>query len=60
MSAGPNAIPLREENPEWGGLDLSDFKCECGYTGKAYELLVEPDNDTMYCPVCKTTAWIWV
>ena len=59
MSAGKNAIPLSEENPEWLKTDIPDFKCDCGYIGKGHELLVEEDNDTMYCPMCTTAAWIW-
>ena len=58
MSAGDKAITLAEENPNgyvfnWG------FTCECGYRGVAGELLVEPDDTTMWCPQCRCAGWIW-
>ena len=59
MSAGKNAIPLIEENPNWKD-DLPSFTCNgCGYTGKGHELLCEEDNETLYCPQCETAAWVW-
>jgi len=70
MSAPDNAITLKAEadlhNPHWWettDLDTWCFKCDaCGYEGKAAELLVDPDgdNDTMWCPICTTAAWVWV
>ena len=60
MSAGPNAIPLSEENPEWLREDLPGFTCQgCGYSGKGHELLCEEDDTTLWCPQCETAAWIW-
>lgn len=60
MSAGKDAIPLSEENPNWENSGLPDFTCEtCGYHGKGYELLCEPDDDTLWCPNCGLASWIW-
>lgn len=59
MSAGKNAIPLAQdvENPPDLGFTCQDENC--GYRGKAGELLVEPDNTTMYCPQCGNANWWW-
>jgi hypothetical protein len=37
------------------------FTCACGYSGKAGELLTEPDGDNqmLWCPVCETASWVW-
>ena len=60
MSAPSDTITLAEEAegdlPDWG------FICnECGYRGKAAELLVDPsgEEDTMWCPQCGLAAWVW-
>ena len=59
MSAGNKAIPLIKENPEWKDK-LPSFTCEsCGYQGNGHELLCEEDETTLYCPVCRTAAWVW-
>lgn len=70
MSAGPNAKPLGFKNWQLDGKELSEeeaketarlwvFDCECGYVGSVNELLAEDDNDTLYCPKCRTAAWFW-
>jgi len=58
MSAGKNARPLIEENPEWKD-QLPSFTCDCGYSGLGHELLCEEDETTLYCPLCGLAAWIW-
>ena len=58
MSAGKNAIPLYSENPEWMN-ELPTFICICGFRGKGHELLCENDDDTLWCPSCKTAVWAW-
>ena len=66
MSAGPKAKPIGKEGWENSDgnptTDLPAFTCQeesCGYKGTADELLVEDDDDNMYCPVCGLMYWIW-
>ncbi len=58
MSASDKAITLAEDNPNWKTCHWA-FTCECGCKGEAWELLVEEDNTTMYCPQCRNAGWIW-
>ena len=59
MSAPDNAIPLKEENPDWAG-QLPGFHCPaCNYSGMGEELLCTDDDDTLWCPMCRTSGWIW-
>jgi hypothetical protein len=64
MSAPQNAIPLVKENPDWIKKDPSwKFVCcdeTCGHVGHASQLLCVPDNETMWCPICKTIDWVWL
>lgn len=62
MSAPSDAITLKEESAVMGRTVDWSFTCnECGYHGKAEELLVDPsgEDDTMWCPQCGLAAWIW-
>ena len=60
MSASDHAVPLYEENAESKTAGLSDFKClGCGYKGKAGELLCVKEEDTLWCPICRTSGWVW-
>lgn len=59
MSAGPNAIPLSKENPEWLKRTNSFICNNCGYKGIVYELLCEEDDDTLWCPQCRLADWGW-
>lgn len=58
MSAGPKAVPLSKENPDWIECTWG-FTCQCGHKGIAHELLCEIDNSTLYCPQCECAAWTW-
>lgn len=64
MSAGKDAVPMKDEcanYPNAGGL-LWRVACQdedCQWVGVVGELLVEPDNSTMYCPQCRTANWIY-
>jgi len=56
-----NKIPLRIENPEWLKNNWK-ATCQdeaCGWRGPVHDLLVEPDNSTMYCPQCGTANWVY-
>lgn len=62
MSAPDDAITLKEELADWPeNLDELRFKCPCGYRGMAEELLVDSTGreDTMWCPVCRLSGWVW-
>ena len=59
MSAGPEAIPLIDENPIWID-ELPFFTClNCGYQGIGHELLCEEGDTTLWCPQCRTASWVW-
>jgi len=59
MSAPDNAISLAEENPNWKKRHLK-FKCSCGYIGHMSELLCVDDDETRWCPICRTSGWVWI
>lgn len=60
MSAPDHAIPLSKENVDWETANLSDFKCfGCGYKGKGCELLCVDESETLWCPICRTSGWVW-
>lgn len=60
MSAPDHAIPLSEENPNWKKeKGFPDFKCPCGYEGRGHELLCVDESETLWCPVCRTSGWVW-
>lgn len=60
MSAGKDAIPMWKENIAWKKSAPEPVTCwGCNWKGPAYELLVEPDNQTMYCPQCGTSGWVF-
>lgn len=71
MSAGKNAkavgfkgwchpVTGQSLSIEQAKESLPRYRCECGHTGIAGELLEDgDDNDTLYCPVCRTAAWVW-
>lgn len=67
MSAPDNAITIKEEakrywrHPSPSVLAM-EIKCEgCSWEGQFGELLCDSNtnNDTTWCPQCKTAAWIW-
>ena len=60
MSAGPKAIPLSEENPNWEKDHPGQVECYgCRWEGQFYELLCEPDEETLWCPQCKASGWAY-
>jgi len=68
MSAPKHAEPLGTEgwqNKDGTPCDMKDLPnvvCEgCGWKGHVSQLLaVDPDeNSTMWCPQCRTAAWVY-
>lgn len=66
MSAPNDAITLEEyaDHADWGMANAKHltFECTgCGYKGAAGELLTEPEgsNQTLWCPQCRTSGWVW-
>jgi hypothetical protein len=59
MSASKTAIPLSEENPDWLNNHTKVRCTGCNWRGELHQLLCEPDNETVYCPVCETSGWVW-
>ena len=58
MSAGPNSIPLWKESIEWKTDPAGRVWCQgCNWKGQHYELLCEPDEETVWCPQCKGPGW---
>ena len=58
MSAPENARPIGK--PPNDSEDLPTFECMgCGYKGGGEELLGVDDQETMWCPICKTSGWVW-
>ena len=54
MSAGEHDIPLWKENIAWKTDPIGPVKCQgCGWRGQHDYLLVEPDDETTWCPQCK-------
>lgn len=62
MSAPDHAEAIGEFEIKPGDDPVPGFRCEaCGYRGEHSELLgVDPEeNTTLWCPVCRSSAWIW-
>lgn len=39
---------------------LPKVKCQgCGWSGGIWELLAVDEEETMWCPLCKTSGWIY-
>jgi hypothetical protein len=58
MAAPDDAITLWQENENWKTNHWA-ATCECGWHGSSFELLCHADNETLWCPQCRTAAWIW-
>ena len=61
MSAPDNAHTLRDEGyyKDDVFLDNDLIICDCGYEGTAGGLLCVDDEETLWCPQCKTAGWQW-
>jgi hypothetical protein len=61
MGAPKEAITLKEENPKWAKKNVdAKIKCRgCGYKGWRSELLCVEDEDTLWCPQCRSIAWVY-
>ncbi len=57
MSASDKAKPIGREM--FGNDEPPGVHCICGYRGSADELLEEEDEETLYCPICRTASWEW-
>lgn len=69
MSAPSNAEPLGLKG--WVGKNgqvVSEEKarrlsprcwCTCGWHGQQYELLAVDEEETLWCPQCRTAAWMF-
>ena len=57
MSAPDNAYRI----DKFGGDDISHIKvsCPCGWHGHLGELLGVDDEETLWCPWCRTAAWTY-
>ena len=58
MSAGKQAIPLAQENPDWKEHPERVLCVICQWQGFHHELLCEPDEETVWCPQCRGSRWI--
>ncbi len=67
MSAPKHAYPIGKPTRDSGNKDeianletLPVFECDCcGYVGGGKELLGVDDESTMWCPICRTSGWVW-
>ena len=59
MAAPEHAVPLREENPEWGGAE-ERVECSCGFTGPMDALLCVDESIALWCPQCRGAGWSFV
>jgi hypothetical protein len=60
MSAGPDAIPMWQENAKWKQNAKEPVQCYgCEWKGQAYDLLCEADSQTLWCPQCRSTNWVF-
>jgi len=68
MSAPKHAEPLgldgwidQKTGKECDKSDFPKVKCECGFRGGVWELLGVDEEDTMWCPRCRTAGgWMYV
>jgi hypothetical protein len=58
--ATPGAKPLKEVRGEYKGNtdDIPRFYCTCGNNDLCEELLFEPNVDGLWCPKCRTDAFL--
>ena len=54
------AIPFGYEYFNDPETAIAPFKCDCGYEGKALELLYIYGGTTSWCPKCKQDNWEFV
>lgn len=60
MSAPENAQPIAPKNLDVDGNELGSYSCECcGAEGRLGDLLGVDDDDTLWCPVCRTSSVIF-
>ena len=69
MSAPDNAKPLGTDGwevagekltPEEALRNLPTVTCEgCGWKGHVTELVAVPDEETLWCPQCGGSCWIY-
>ena len=59
-SAPEHAYVIAPDNRCDDGRLLPRVKCKCGWKGRAGQLLGVDENDTMWCPQCRTWGnWVY-
>ena len=60
MSAPEQAKPLGLKGWENKSQGQTKVKCQgCTLHGKLGDLLSVDDDETLWCPQCRSSAWIW-
>ena len=59
MSAPKHAVPLREENPDWSNVKATITCQGCGWHGEVADLLCVDKSETLWCPQCRTSGWVY-
>lgn len=68
MAAPDHAYPIGKPARDGGKPEeiaavesLPEFQClGCNHVGKGEHLLGVNDEETMWCPRCRTSGWVWL